>query len=131
LDGFVYSGHSALTGKTTRKWQDTEYVLGYFGKSVGRARKSYREYVEQAVDQGRRPELVGGGLIRSVGGWEAFKALRKNERIKGDQRILGESQFVNQVLRGADEKYERRYDLKRKGISLQTVEAKVCEIFCI
>jgi len=25
------------------------------------------------VGQGRRPELVGGGLIRSLGGWEGVK----------------------------------------------------------
>jgi len=131
LDGFEYSGHSALMGKTTRKWQDTQYVLGYFGKSVGQARKGYRTYVEQAADQGQRPELVGGGLIRSVGGWKAFEALRKIERIKGDQRILGESEFVSEVLKEAGEKYERHYDLKRKGISLQTVEEKVCRIYGI
>jgi putative transposase len=131
LDGFEYSGHSALIGKTTRKWQDTQYVLGYFGKTVSQARKGYRTYVGQAADQGRRPELVGGGLIRSIGGWKALKEVRKNERIKGDQRILGKSQFVSEVLKAADEKYERHYGLRRKGISLQTVEETVCKLYGI
>ena len=37
-----------------------------------------------------RPELVGGGLVRSLGGWTAVKALRgKGDRIKSDERILG------------------------------------------
>lgn len=131
LDTFKYSGHSALMGKMTRKWQDTKYVLGYFGKTVREARKGYRTYVEKAVDQGHRPELVGGGLIRSLGGWKASKQKRKKERIKGDQRILGGSEFVSEVLKEADERYERYYELRKKGYGLKTVEERVCEIYGI
>jgi putative transposase len=131
LDTFKYSGHSALMGKNARKWQDTQYVLGYFGKTVRQARKEYRRYVEKAIDQGRRPELVGGGLIRSLGGWKALKETRKKGRIKGDQRILGESEFVSEVLKEADEKYERYYEQRKKGYSLKTVEERVFEIYGI
>ncbi|MDY6987852.1 MAG: transposase [Thermodesulfobacteriota bacterium] len=128
LDTFKYSGHSALMGKRARKWQDTKYVLGYFGKTVRKARKDYRAYVEKGIDQGRRPDLVGGGLVRSLGGWKVLKRTRKGKRIKGDQRILGESEFVTGVLKQADEKYERYYELRKKGYSLKTVEQRVCEI---
>jgi len=131
LDTFKYSGHSALMGKRARKWQDTKYVLGYFGKTIRKARKEYRAYVEEGIDQGRRPELVGGGLVRSLGGWKALNKTRKGERVKGDQRILGESEFVTDVLKQADEKYERHYGLRRKGYSLKTVEERVCEIYDI
>jgi hypothetical protein len=31
-----------------------------------------RAYVEKGIAQGRRPELVGGGLIRSAGGWSVI-----------------------------------------------------------
>ncbi|MBW2569528.1 MAG: hypothetical protein JRD93_04485 [Deltaproteobacteria bacterium] len=55
-------------GKKKRQWQDIEYVLGFFGKRIGKARKEYRSYVEKGIPMGRRPELVGGGLIRSLGG---------------------------------------------------------------
>jgi putative transposase len=70
-----------------------------------------------------------------VGGWKALRASRKSEcikrikRIKGDQRILGEGEFVSEVLRQADEKYERSYALRKKGYSLATVEERVCEIY--
>jgi hypothetical protein len=37
-------------------------------------------YVEKAVAVGRRPELTGGGLIRSVGGWGSLKSLGKEPR---------------------------------------------------
>jgi len=47
----------------------------------------------EAVPMGRRPELVGGGLIRSLGGWDEVKKMRLagQDRIKSDQRILGEN----------------------------------------
>jgi len=33
----------------------------------------YLSYMKEGIGLGRRPELVGGGLIRSLGGWEAVK----------------------------------------------------------
>ena len=70
------SGHAVIMGKYTYSWQDTEYVLGRFGKTLGLARRRYAAFVTKGIEQGRRPELVGGGLIRSFGGWSALKALR-------------------------------------------------------
>ncbi len=49
--------------------------------------------------QGKRSDLVGGGLIRSAGGWSAIKALRRiGAYQKGDEPILGDSDFVKKVL---------------------------------
>jgi len=76
LDRYSYSGHSALTGKKKRQWQDIEYVLGFFGPRVSEARKGYESYVKKGIPLGRRPELVGGGLIRSLGGWDEVKKMR-------------------------------------------------------
>jgi hypothetical protein len=75
-----------------------------------------------------RPQLH---LIRSLGGWEAVKRMRigGQERVKGDQRILGDSGFVLDVLKEADEKFERRYEMKRLGYDLNTIEERVCEIY--
>jgi hypothetical protein len=99
LEGFPYAGHGALLGKEKRRWQDVGYVLGQFGGGVREARRRYRAYVKEGIGQGRRPELVGGGLIRSLGGWVKAKTLAKREgRLKGDERILGDSQFVLKVL---------------------------------
>ena len=49
---------------------------------------------------GRCSELVGGGLIRSLGGWDEVKKMRLagQDRIKGDQRIVGDTDFVMDVL---------------------------------
>jgi hypothetical protein len=98
LNGFPYSGHCALMGRCSSKWQDTAYVLSLFGEKVSRARRLHSEYVEKGIAEGRKPELVGGGLIRSLGGWEAVKGARvKGERIKGDERILGNGAFVEEA----------------------------------
>jgi hypothetical protein len=42
--------------------------------------------VEKAVAVGRRSELTGGGLIRSVGGWGALKSLGKGAVAGSDQK---------------------------------------------
>jgi len=60
-------------------WQDATYVLSFFGRNELDGRENYYSYVKEAMDKGRRPELVGGGLIRSLGGW----AEAKNLRVKG------------------------------------------------
>jgi hypothetical protein len=84
------TGVSQLMGKHKRPWQETKYVLSYFGKTVSVARKNYVEYVKKGFNQGRRPGLTGGGLIRSLGGWRALKKIRLKgqDRVKSDARIL-------------------------------------------
>jgi hypothetical protein len=118
-------------GKIKRQWQDTAYVLSYFGRKAGEAKRGYLTYVKKGFDQGRRPELVGGGLIRSFGGWQEVKKirLRGQNRLKGDERILGESDFVLDILSRAGERFERGYELKRLGYNLEKLEQRVAEIF--
>ncbi|WDN89383.1 hypothetical protein BuS5_02351 [Desulfosarcina sp. BuS5] len=53
------------------------------------------------------PEFQGGGLVRSAGGEKAgLLGRRKEEREKGDQRILGSGDFVGDVLKKAGEQLE-------------------------
>ena len=133
LNKYPYTGHSDLTGKKRREWYDTKYVLSFFGKTVLDARKSYLSYVKKGIDQGRRPELVGGGLVRSLGGWSVVKELRLNgqDRVKSDERILGDSEFVTALLAEANERLDRRYELKGLGYDLNKVGRRVSEIFGI
>jgi hypothetical protein len=130
LNKYKYCGHAALTGRWKCQWQDTEYVLGYFGGKVSEARRNYLSYVLAGVDQGRRPELIGGGLIRSLGGWKEIKKrnLQDLGRLKGDERILGGSDFVLSVLEEAEERLDRYYELRRLGYGLHQVEKRVCEL---
>lgn len=88
-----------FSGSVKRTWQDVDDVLGYFGKRISDARAAYLSYVEEGVDQGRRKELVRGGLIRSLGGWSEAKKLRPEgqPQMMSDERILGESDFVDSM----------------------------------
>jgi hypothetical protein len=97
-------------GRVKNDWQDRDYVLSWFGEREGGARRDYWKYVEEGVGQGRRPELVGGGVVRSYGGWSAVLSLRKvRERISGDRRILGVGDFVERVLRETEEPTRHRF----------------------
>jgi REP element-mobilizing transposase RayT len=132
LNTYPYSGHAVLTGANKNNWQDADYVFSFFGKTYRSARKQYLSYMESGINQGRRPELVGGGLVRSLGGWSEFKKSRgRIEGLKGDQRILGQNEFVTGILAQAKEKFERSYELKRKGYDLKAIADRVCEIFAI
>lgn len=99
LERYPWSGHASLLGRIKTDWQAIDYVLGWFGGTAKAARKAYREFVAQGEHRGRRPELVGGGLVRSQGGWSAVKSLRRQgAQAKGDARILGRGEFVEQLV---------------------------------
>jgi hypothetical protein len=51
--------------------------------------------------------------------------------MKGDERILGDSDFADKVLIQASEQMERRYRLKAQGWTLAEIPARVAEIFGI
>lgn len=130
LGAYPFSGHSALMDEVERKWQDVDFVLRLFGERTFAARKRYLEFVQDGVSQGRRPELTGGGLIRSLGGWDQVKSLRGGEqRLKGDERILGDSDFVLEVLKGSQERLERRYALRAKGFGIEALAERVADLF--
>jgi hypothetical protein len=126
LEHFPWAGHRALVGKIKQEWQDTKYVLAYFGDTSSRARTAYRSFVEKGVPEGRRTDLLGGGLIRSAGGWDRVAELRKeNLFMKSDERILGDGDFVEEVLKGAGDRLDRRYAMKAKGLDFDGIAKQV------
>ena len=132
LDRYPWAGHGALMGKIKRRCQDTEYVLAYFGDTRSKARAAYRSFVEKGISQGRRPDLIGGGLIRSAGGWDEIEKLRQAKAyMKGDERILGDGEFVERVLQDANALLDRRYALKAKGYDFTQAVKEVADIFGI
>jgi putative transposase len=52
-----------------------------------------------------------------------------HEHVMSDERILGDSAFVGNVLSEADEAYERRYELKRLGYDPDRITQRVAEIY--
>jgi REP element-mobilizing transposase RayT len=130
LDKYPFSGHSAIMGKQDRNWQDTGYVLKLFAQKKSTARRRYKIHLAKGIAMGDRPDLTGGGLVRSSGGWSMIKAIRKdNVHLKSDERILGDSDFVDQVLCSADESLDRRHALKAKGWDLNKLAEKAAGIY--
>jgi len=130
LNRYPYCGHYALMGKTEAGFQDVDYVLGLFGGKVPQARRIYLEFVKKGVGAGRRPELTGGGVVRSAGGWSALKAMRTGEsRMKGDERILGQGDFVETVLRAARENLDRKSEIRAPGYDFDWLAGRVLGLF--
>ena len=129
LAGYPYCGHGAIMGRKRIKWQDTDYVLGLFGNKEGGARSEYSRFVCKSIGQGRRLDLTGGGLLRSHGGWTGVKLLRETGNYqKGDERILGDGQFVKEVLANAEEKLKKKYQLTAEGYDFKKLTRRVSEI---
>ena len=130
LDRYPYSGHGRLVGAIDDGWQDTESVLILFAESERSARTRYGDFVRDGLSMGKRPELTGGGLVRSAGGWTGLQTLRKmKDHMKSDERILGDSNFVESALAGAKEAAERKYRLKSLGCDLATILTRVSQLF--
>ncbi len=109
LGRYPWSGHSVLIGKVRHDWQEKEYVLNQFGKRERQSVRAYRKFIEEGKGLGRRPELVGGGLVRSLGGWSKVLSLRnRGEETEHDSRILGGGDFVQAVMRDAEEAIARQ-----------------------
>lgn len=125
LNNYQWAGHSAIMGRVEREWQDIETVLGYFG-SGREAVKKYEQFVRKGVSQGRKPELVGGGLIRSVGGWSQVLSLkRRGVKVASDERILGSERFIERLLSEAEEREKETLRLSRKVPDLPTLARKI------
>jgi len=130
LNTYPYCGHNALMGKTKPGFQDVDYILNLFGEKVPEARRLYLEFVKKGVAAGRRPELTGGGLVRSAGGWSALKAMRNDEsRMKGDERILGQGDFVETVLKAAQENLDRKSSILALGYDFDSLVDRVLGLF--
>jgi hypothetical protein len=132
LDKHPWCGHSVLMNNIKQGWQNIDYVYGLFSEKSRLARTRYRVFVAKGIVEGKRPDLTGGGLLRSSGGWAVLKGLRKvGIRVKGDERILGDSDFVENVLKSAEEELEQKYDLEAKGYDFDRVAWRVAKVMAM
>jgi REP element-mobilizing transposase RayT len=132
LARYPYAGHAALCGSRAVPWQETATVLACFGKPGARARAAYRAFVAAGASQGQRRELQGGGLVRSLGGWEAVATLRQGrEAYAADERVLGSSEFVERLRHAAEEREAAHLRLRSRAPELPTLLRKVAEATAI
>jgi REP element-mobilizing transposase RayT len=130
LDRYAWSGHATLLGRLPRPWQATAEILGRFSGDPRRARTAYRDFVEAAASQGRRPELQGGGLIRSLGGWQVVRGLRRSrtgEPMAADARVLGTGPFVEKLLGETTHQLAARADHRPRDLDLDTLTQRVAQ----
>ena len=130
LDRYLWTGHSVLMGNHPLKWQQTGTVLVHFGQQVIPARRGYRQFMAQSLSKTPGVNYGGGGLIRSYCGWQNLDQARKeHERKIGDERILGDSKFVEQVLKQDRLRIEIQTQLIREGWNLENLIVAVCAFF--
>jgi putative transposase len=116
-------------GRVDHEWQDTAYVLEWFGKRGKGARSQYRDFIEKGVTMGKRPDLTGGGLVRSVGGWLNLVEMRKAKVfVKGDERILDEGDFVEHLLQTAGEAFDKRTSLMAQEWDIDKMAEQVATL---
>ena len=102
LARYRWTGHSVLVGHRPYAAQDSAAVLALFGASPRVARRAYHAFVLAGLASDAQPDLDGGGLRRSAGGWENLTHLRAGrERWRFDERVLGSSAFVERVIASA------------------------------
>lgn len=128
LDRYPWSGHSAIMGRAERTWQDVDFVLSWFGSRAREALRGYRIFMEEGASEGRRPELVGGGLIRSLGGWSQVISMRTHgEKSIADERILGGSDFAERLIKEADDSLKRQDLPGNRKKRAREIISRMCE----
>jgi putative transposase len=127
LDRYRWCGHAVVLGRIKNEWQDRDYVLRWFGKKESEAKRLYRRYVKEGSGQGRRPDLVGGGLIRSMGGWSQVVSMRSlGLKEQSDERILGSGDFVNQVVKEAGRALRYQFSGRERGERTERYIDELC-----
>jgi hypothetical protein len=125
LRNYRWTGHAAIMGRVKRDWQDIRAIKTYFGKGR-RAVEKYEQYVREGASLGKRPELVGGGLIRSLGGWSQVLSLRRREiKVASDERILGRDEFIQKLMSEAEEREKDTLRMGREVPDLLTLAKRI------
>jgi hypothetical protein len=70
---------------------------------------------------------VGGGLVRSQRGWSEVVSKRKRKiREHFDDRVLGSGDFVERVLKEAEENFKRSFTKKFSSWEIEKIILKKC-----
>jgi hypothetical protein len=113
LDRYRWSGHSVLMGYESRPWQAGEEVLSHFGRRQGAARKKYRQFILGGISMGRREDLIGGAKR------EGGEKQEGESRRRFDNRILGSSTFVEELLAEEEKVIQGRMLFKRRRTNVE------------
>jgi len=104
LKRYRWTGHKELIREQKGGLISGNEVLSYFDQKRSLAMKTYAEYVREGIELDE--DYMGGGLIRSMGGMSETQKLKKDDRQSYDERVLGDGDFVENVLRQVEEEDE-------------------------
>lgn len=86
------------------------------------------DFVEAGIAKGNRPDLVGGGLMRSLGGWsEVVSQRRHGDRDVTDERILGSGDFVQRLLKEAETRQKDHFFASQRQQNIRELIATTCK----
>ena len=101
----------------------------YFSRRRKEAMVRYESFIGEGIAAGRRPELSGGGLVRSAGGWAQVKSLRsKGLPIASDERILGSGEFIERLISEAEQREKETLRLRRRAPDLQEFAERISKM---
>lgn len=84
-EAYEWSSHRDYIGqRKASDWLQTSFVLGYFSTDIGTARKKYRQFVEDLLDQDYESPL-GQAVASAILGSETFIATIDGEHLRDRQ----------------------------------------------
>jgi REP element-mobilizing transposase RayT len=133
LRKYRWCGHGAIMGEWEAPFLSQDDILAHFGKQIKKARRRYESFIRERVGKYKKGELSGGGLKRSRGGTWVRDPLKDGEKESWDERILGDGDFVDSVLRveGRDGKEARMFFSEavkfvkgKTGVGLEVIRSR-------
>lgn len=125
LKRYPWSGHAVLIGTEKNKWQEKDYILSRFHRERAEAVRAYAGFVADGEGQGRRPELTED---RKRGGWSRVLSLREDGgRLELGGRILGDEDFVAEILKEADDRLRRQLSIGKGHDVMHRVIREMCD----
>ena len=129
LQQYQWTGHGVIMGKAKNDWQNVDTVYAYFSRRRKEAIVRYESFIRVGIAGGRSPELSGGGLVRSAGGWAQVKSLRsKGLPIASDERILGSGEFIERLIAEAEQREKETLRLKARVPDLQELAERISKM---
>lgn len=105
-------------GRQKHSFLEAGDVLLHFSNNIKTAREKLVLFMQDGISLGKRGDLSGGGLKRSL---EKLSYEEKRERQAYDERILGSGIFVETILN----EIEKSASFKKKNVSLGEILEKV------
>lgn len=104
LESYKWCGHASAVNGAPDGILARAALLGHLGGDEVTAVERYKTLMAEKAAAGDAAELSGEGQRRGPGrAWSVLRALRADAEARSDPRILGEGDFVEAILRSANE----------------------------